>query len=702
MIKLQTQRSSRWSYLVHLVFSVVMGLGQTCLAEEGMWTLDHFPAQEVKRRYGFAPDAQWLETTRMSSVRLARGCSGSFVSPQGLVQTNHHCAESCLQGLSGLSGKNYFNLGFYAQDLSLEAKCPDVEVNQLIGVTDVTDTINAATTGKSGKEYIDAKNGAVAVLEKDCSGSADTIRCEVVALYSGGQYQLYKYRKYKDVRLVFAPEMAIAFFGGDPDNFEFPRYDLDVSYMRVYDQEKPLDTSTNFFPYAAKDIQAGELTFVTGHPGSTQRQSTYAQLAYQRDLRLPTWVQYSKRFHDELVNYRSRGAEEQLRAQSAVFGLENSMKALKGELKALKDSSIMAEKLESEKAFREKVANDPKLSAEVGGALDGIAKAYQHTPVELRKLMVVDGSYSGVSRIFNVALVLCRHATESTKPNDQRYEGYSDTEFSSVKDSVLATTEPMYADLEKVKLRLWLQLLHEVDTDHQFLGGLDQGQITQFADDLVDKSQLMNRDVRMELLDPAKLAASTDSLIQFAKKLDPNFRAVHEDYQKTFAGPAEKFAEQLAKARFAIEGTSTYPDATFTLRITYGSVQGYQQNNEEVSPFTTIAGLFKHATGIDPFKLPDSWIQAQSTLNMSQPVNFVTTNDIVGGNSGSPVIHPNGITGKPEVVGLIFDGNIQSLGGNFGYDIRDNRAVAVNIGFLREALAKVYHADRLLNELNGK
>jgi hypothetical protein len=665
-------------------------------ADEGMWTLDAFPADQVKKAYGFAPDQAWLDHVRLSSVRLARGCSASFVSPLGLVQTNHHCAQACLAQLSTRTD-DLVAAGFYAKTAQDERKCPDVEVNQLTVISDVTAPVKAATAGLDGKALIDAKRAVEATIARECSGGDVNTRCDVVELYHGGIYNLYRYRRYQDVRLVFAPEAAIAFFGGDPDNFEFPRYDLDVTYLRVYADDRPLDTSANFLRYAARDARPGDLTFTSGHPGRTERLNSVADLAFQRDVSLPRNIFYNSELRGMLTEFSVAGAEQARIAKGMLFGIENSLKANKGRFAALVDPAIITARAAAEQALRSKIDADPHLREQYGSAFDNIRSALGRYRNMRERYVFTEGGQGFRSRLFGFAKSLVRHATEATKPDEARLREYTDANFPAQRQT-LTSRAPVYPELEKLTLAFSLTKLREaLGPDDAFVRNvLGTKAPSSLAAELVDNTKLADAALRRSLIDAdeATIAASADPMITFVRKIDPDLRAQRRAYEDEVQAVLTKSSGQIADAMFKINGTSTYPDATFTLRISFGAVEGYRQDGRDIAPITTIGGAFERATGADPFRLPDSWIAAHDALDLAQPFNFATTNDIIGGNSGSPVINKDA-----EVVGLIFDGNIQSLGGDFGFDPEQNRAVAVAVGALREALAKIYHADRIVDEL---
>jgi hypothetical protein len=665
-------------------------------ADEGMWTFNDFPYDRVEQAYGFRPDQAWLDHLRLSSLRLAGGCSASFVSPQGLVQTNHHCVSACIEQLSSAAA-DYIAAGFYAKDAANEIKCPNVEANQLVSITDVTTRITRATAGKTGEALAEAKKAESAAIEKECSANDVTVRCDVVELYRGGVFNLYKYRRYQDVRLVFAPEKAIAFFGGDPDNFEFPRYNLDIAYLRVYVAGAPLDTRANYLRYAPQDARPGDLTFTSGHPVSTNRLITVAELEFWRDVRFPSSIFQNSELRGILTEFSARGPEQARIAGGALFFLENFLKSQKGRFAALLDPTIMTERADAERKLRERVAADPQLRAEYGDAWDQIKSTLDRFRAKRDRYVFTENDRFFRSRLFGQALALVRHAAEKDRPDDKRLREYTDSRFPGLRQ-LITSKAPVYADLEKLMLTFWLTKMREtLGPDEPLVRKtLGMKSPSALAADLVDGSMLADVDVRNRLLDAdeATIAASSDAMIAFARALDPDFRAARKDFEDNVEAPMSKFAGQIASARFKVYGASSYPDATFTLRISFGSVKGYRVGDRDIAPITTIGGAFERATGSDPFRLPESWIAARSKLDHRQPFNFATTNDIIIGNSGSPVVNK-----AREVVGVIFDSNMQSLGGDFGYDGAVNRAVAVSVGVLREALSKVYRAERVLSEL---
>jgi Peptidase S46 len=671
-----------------------MSFTLSAVADEGMWTFDNFPTAKMRAKYGWAPDAAWLKHAQLSSIRLAQGCSASLVSPEGLVMTNHHCARECVSDLADAK-HDYIAKGFYAATTADEKRCPQLEANQLVEITDVTKQVDAATAGKSDRAFHEAERAAMAKIESTCGTAAD-VRCQVVTLYHGGVYDLYKYKRYQDIRLVFAPEESIAFFGGDPDNFTFPRFDLDTAFVRIYDQGKPLHTD-NYLKFATKGVKEGDIAFTSGNPGGTDREDTFAQLEYQRDVAQPFILTLYSELRGVLSEFGTKGPEEARTSNTMRFLVENSLKAYKGRQLALVQGSLMTDKARAEAAFRKRVNADPKLAAADGGAWDVVAKAVSHGQDIFVRNMMLERSPPRLSPLLEHAIALNRYAAEIGKPDGQRLEEYSDANFPALKLQITAPA-PIHVKLEKTVLAWWLTKVREdlgtSDGDVRKLMGKRSPE--DIAAALVDGTKLTDAKLRAKLLAGGAKAidAYHDPMMDFARILDPLARAVRSDYEDNVKAVITKNAALIAKARFALEGRNAYPDATFTLRLSYGAVTGYQESGHAVAPVTNFAGAYAHATGRDPFKLPDSWIKAEKSVNPSTNMDFASTNDIIGGNSGSPVIGRNG-----EAIGLIFDGNIQSLGGDYGFDASVNRAVAVDVTGISEALKNIYHADRLVKEL---
>jgi len=664
-------------------------------ADEGMWTLNGFPTDKVQKAYGFSATQAWLDHVRLSSARLAGGCSGSFVSENGLVMTNHHCAHSCIEQLSK-SGKDFVAAGFYAKTEADEVRCPEIEVNRLVDISDVTDTMHTATKGLVGKPFNDAQKSEMSKIEKDCSGGADTVRCDVVTLYHGGKYNLYKYHRFQDVRLVFAPEFATAFFGGDPDNFMFPRFDFDISFLRVYENGKPLN-NPEYFKWSEKGGKEGDLTFVTGHPGRTSRLLTVSELEFQRDTSLPLALINGSELRGYVTEFQNRSEEAKRISETILFRVENSLKAFKGKEATLLDPAFFDKKRADEKSFRSKVNSNPKWKKEYGSAWTEIAQA----EAELKKIYIplayTENNRNMNSQLFAIAKTLVRLAQELPKPNGTRFREYADSNMPNVKQTLFSEA-PVYNELESAMMSFSLTKMREALTaDNSIVKkALGKHSPAQLAKILVEGSRLANVEYRKKLFDGGQNAIneSTDPMIRFAVLMDPDARTYRKKFEDEIEPVLKRNSEKIAQAQFAVQGTGTYPDATFTLRISYGQIKGYDQDSGHVEPLTTLGGAFERNTGNDPFALPASWLKAKPKLALDTPLNFCSTNDIIGGNSGSPVIND-----KAEVVGLIFDGNIQSLGGDYAFDPVVNRAVAVHSAGILEMLSKIYGADRIVNDL---
>ena len=689
---------NRWSLLCALLLAA-----SAARADEGMWTYDNFPSAKVGKKYGFTPDQKWLDEARLSSVRLAGGCSGSFVSPEGLVMTNHHCALSCIGQLS-TKEKDFVAQGFYAPEQAQEVKCPEIELNQLLSITDVTKQVSTATKGLADKEANYARKKAVAAIEKGCANGDEKLRCEVVDLYRGGVQSLYKYKRFQDVRLVFAPEESIAFFGGDPDNFNFPRYDLDVSFIRAYENEKPARVE-HYFKWAPQPVREGDLTNVSGNPGTNIRDETIAQLQVARDRGLPERLLMLAEYRGQLTEFAKSSPEHARISEGDLRRVENSYKALLGRFQALTTETLWTKLSAHEKELRAKLKAKPALQKEHGAAWEQLAKAVAEFTPRRFEYGYVEGSPRGAgafnSRLYQIARTLVRGTEELPKPNDQRLKEFGDSKLPAVKQSLFSKA-PIYDDLEVLELTFSLtKMRQDLGTDSAFVKKiLGKKSPEDLAKELVAGSKLRDVELRQKLWADGKgkdsVRASDDAMIKLVLLTDPDARATRKWYEDSIEAPEKKASESIARARFALEGTKSYPDATFTLRLSYGAVKGWQEGDHFVKPLTEIAGAFDRATGREPFELPQSWIKAseEKRLNGTVPFNLASTNDIIGGNSGSPVFNKD-----LQITGLIFDGNIESLGGEYGFDESVNRAVVVTQSALVEALDHVYGAKRIVNEL---
>ena len=680
-----------------LISGILITISSVAPAEEGMWTFDNPPTQLLQKQYNFTPTKQWLDHVRLSSVRLNDGGSGSFVSPNGLLLTNHHVARGQLQKAS-TPEHDYIRDGFYAESPSQEMKSTDLEVNVLQTMENVTDRVQAAVKNISGqKQAYEARQRIFAQIESESLKNTG-LRSDVISLYQGGEYWLYTYKKYTDVRLVFAPEQQMAFFGGDPDNFTYPRYDLDMAVFRVYDNGKPLNT-TDYLKWSTNGAADGELIFISGHPGSTARQDTMSQLVTERDFREPNLLQYYKVRIAALQAYAAQGSEQFRQVQSIIFGLQNSQKAYQGRYEALHDKDLVAKKQKEEDDFHRLVKANPAAEAEAGGAWAAIDGA----EVKYRPMIKQQIFRRTDSTLSSLAITIVQYVAEIKKPDGDRIAGYHDAELESLAFAC-CHPPPIYPAVEEARMAASLteaqaQLGPQDEFVTTVLAGLTPQQA---AHELIGSTKLTDPKQREALMKGGEeaVASSTDPMIVLARKLDPISRSMTNWYQENVQSIEIPAGEKLGKARFLVYGKSAYPDATFTLRLSYGTVKGYPMNGTKAPYKTTYYGLYDRANSFDfagPFALTKRYIDGQSQLNLATPLDFVSTGDIIGGNSGSPVINKDA-----ELVGLVFDGNIESLAGDFVYSGERNRAVAVHSAAMIEALRKVYGASKLADELQGK
>ena len=660
---------------------------QPAMAEEGMWTFDGFPAEQVREQYGWAPDQAWLDTVRNSAVRLTGGCSASFVSPDGLILTNHHCVASCLFDNSDETADYLLN-GFVADRRDAELKCPGQQAEVVTMISDVTPDVIGAIGSQTGEALTKARDAKIAELEKAGCPDSETTRCQVVTLFGGGQYKLYTYRKYSDVRLAWAPEDRAATFGGDPDNFNFPRYSLDASFLRAYENGRPVATPEHL-KWNPRAPEEGEITFVVGNPGSTSRLWTDSQLAFEREVRLPVTVATLSELRGRLIRAMEESKEHAREGGDMLSGIENSLKVYIGRTKALNDPAFTAKLAEAQNDLRQQVAGDSEIG-DPWTTVDEAMNAYRALYYPLRFTQPSGDLYS-------YAQTLVFAAQERDKPNSERLPGYTDSALPLTEKQVL-DERPVYPWLDELGMEWSLSKAREYlgvdDLDTKLLLGKESPE--QLAERLVNGTSLADPAVRKALWDGGLEAveASDDPMIKYALKLATRQRELKALADAQYSGPLAAAGVKLADARFAAYGDSLYPDATFTLRISYGQVKGWVERGNQVPFQTTMGGTFERATGNAPFDVAPAFAANQTKIHKNTTYDFVTTNDIIGGNSGSPVIDRAG-----TVIGAAFDGNIHSLGGNYGYDGTLNRTVAVSAAAVQEALETIYPAPALVEEL---
>ena len=671
--------------------------GTTTHADEGMWLFNDAPRKLLRERHNFDASDAWLEHVQKSSVRFNSGGSGEVVSEDGLIMSNHHVGADALQKLSDQE-HDYLKNGFFARTLQEEKPAKDLELNILMSIEDVTARVNAAVKpGLSDEAAFKARRSIMAEIEKE-SQDKTGMRSDVVTLYQGGRYHLYRFKRYTDVRLVFAPEQQIAFYGGDPDNFEYPRFDLDVCFFRAYEDGKPAKIQ-HYLKWSQSGTKDGDLIFVSGHPGRTSRSFTMAELEYVRDIQMPRTLQRLFRLDVVLSSYSERSQENARRAKKDLFSVQNSRKARMGGLSGLLDPELMAKKAATEKALREKIAGREDLKDALA-AFDRIAAAQKVIAENARAYNMLEGGGAFHSELFGIAKTLLRAAEERPKPNGERLRGFTEAGRESLEFS-LFSDKPIYDDLEELELTDSLTyLVEEIGASSPIVQKvLADRSPNARAVELIKGTRTKDVAFRKKMYEGGQpnVDAARDPMIELARLVDADSRALLKIMEAQSEAKQQSHAK-IAKARFALEGTSSYPDATFTLRLAYGTVKGFEEGGKQIPAHTTFAGLYERSAEHEnrsPFDLPKIWTNRKSKLDLKTPFNFVSTADIIGGNSGSPVVDRQG-----EFVGIIFDGNIQSLVLDFAYTDAVARAVSVDSRGIVEALKKVYRADKLVTELN--
>jgi len=672
--------------------------------DEGMWTFNNVPREDIKQKYGFDVTDDWLRKVQLATVRFPGG-TGSFVSPNGLVLTNYHIVEDVVGELS-TANKDYAKEGFVARSQADELKAEGMSLDQLISIEDVTARVNGAVkSGMSAVEANAARRAEISAIESE-STKTTGLRSDVVTLYQGGQYNLYRYKRYKDIRLVFVPEFQAAFFGGDPDNFNFPRFNIDMALVRVYENNQPVKVE-NYFKWSKTGAKDGELVFVTGHPGSTQRLNTVAHLESLRDVSIPLILRMLESRRVALKQYMAQGEEQTRRAQNELNSIENSIKVYKGQVAGLKDPKLMAKKRLAEQALRNSIEADPRKKQEYGGAWEAIAKGRKDLAGYERDRRFLDPTISTVilpagfnTPLFSYARTLVRLPDENEKPDAERLPEFMNTRRAAL-EATLYSTAPIYDDFEKMKLANSLAFMQsEYGANHPLVKRVLKGKTPEArAAELIEGTKLKDVEYRRQVANAGvrMTHSGADPMIELAQDIDKEARAVRKRYEEEVVAVERANYAKLAHALFEEQGTKLYPDATFTLRLSYGAVKGYRENGKFVPPFTTLGGLYARSNQFHhafPYNLPPRWMSKRAAVDPKTPFNFVSTNDIIGGNSGSPTIDKNG-----ELVGLIFDGNIESLVGNFEYDESVNRSISVDVRAMLEVLRNVFQANAIADEL---
>ena len=682
--------------LVMAAAAAVLAAASTARAEEGMWTLDHFPIARANQTLGTSIDQGFLDRVRLASAKFG-GCSAGFVSGEGLLLTNHHCVRSCVANLS-TPAVDYVETGFAPRTREEELKCPGATVDVLTGIADVTERMQKAGQGLAGLAFTQARDAETGRIEREACGDAEDRRCQVVNLYRGGQFKLYTYKRYSDVRLAFAPEKDAAAFGGDPHNFSFPRYALDAAFVRVYEDGRPAATP-NHFTWTAERAAQGTPVFVVGTPGATQRLLTQDQLATVRDVFLPTDQILNSELRGRLIRFGEESAENAFMAFAPLASVENSFKRGMGRMKALVDPGFIAQREQAEADFRARVAADPALTARIGDPWADLAAVQDDYRELFPAYHMLESKAGGGSTLFGWAQTLVRGAQERAKPSDQRLAEFADSRLRAVENGLLAA-RPSYPTLEQLQMEWWLSKTREVLTadDPQVQVLLGQDSPEDLSARLVQGSRLADPAVRRALWEGGleAIQASDDPMIRYVLSIQPTARAARDAWEERVQGPSDRASEALAAARFAVYGDAVYPDATGTLRMSYGLVEGSDTPGQRFGPFTTFAGLWSRASGAAPFRGAPRLLAAQDRIDPDTVLNMTVSSDTIGGSSGSPVI-----TERMEILGANFDSTVMSQRNAYGYDRDVNRSVIVTTPAITAALRHAYGMERLVRELEA-
>ncbi len=667
-------------------------------AEEGLWTFDAFPAVAAEHALGVRLTPGWLDHLRAGSVRLTSGCSGAVVSSRAMVMTNQHCILACAQSLSDPAHDRLTN-GYGVDADEPARRCPGLQAEILVGIGDITNAVFKQSAGKQGDDFVRAREIVLSRAERAACRGDRRYRCQVISFFGGGQFKLYRYRRYDDVRLVFAPEFPVAFFGGDPENFTFPRYDLDVAVLRLYEHGAPAKIGA-WLTWSVRTPTTGEAVFVAGSPGPTERALTVSELEIRRDIVNPGDLAAGVTMRERLAAYADLGAEQHRLAADRLFMTENALKVFRGQGAALNNPDFIASRRAEEAALRAALKADPSLTADLGDPwadIDAVRKVYRAQYPLWRGL---ESGAGGGSRLFWYARTLVRGAAERPAPSAGRLPEYSDARLPLLEKTLL-DDQPIDPGLEALDLELWL------DDARSTLGAgdpaidalLDGAEPRALARRLAGETRLADPAVRAALWKggTAAVMASGDSLIAYVLRTDALARAARQVWETDVIGPTDEAMERIARIRLAVHGAGVYPDGTLSPRVSFGRVAGWQDGPASVAPFTTLGGLYGHATGVEPRRLPERWLTAHGQLDGSAVLNFVTTNDIVGGSSGSPVVDAAG-----DMIGAAFDGNQAAIAGDFAYDAAANRTVVVSTAAITEALTKVYGRTDLVRELRRR